>query len=243
MLRADLFRHALGLDMAYQKDRTPGEMIERIDGDVSSVANLFSQFLVRVSGALLMTVGVLTLLWREDWHVGAVMTIFTAAAARVLHWRRSIAVGPTRDEREASAQLFGFIEERLTGIDDIRANGAGRYVMHRFLEVQRGWFTLALRAWWLRSTIWLSMGTLFATGYVLTLSLGVGLYLAKYGVERHAFPMRAELRPSRHAVQINRNVLGGQLSKRLPTPSSQKVHAVIDRKFPLLKRNVRSRPS
>jgi ABC-type multidrug transport system fused ATPase/permease subunit len=176
-LRADLFRHALGLDMAYQKDRTPGEMIERIDGDVSSVANLFSQFLVRVSGALLMTVGVLTLLWREDWHVGAAMTIFTAAAARVLHWRRSIAVGPTRDEREASAQLFGFIEERLTGIDDIRANGAGRYVMHRFLEVQRGWFALALRAWWLRSTIWLSMGTLFATGYVLTLSLGIGLYL------------------------------------------------------------------
>jgi ABC-type multidrug transport system fused ATPase/permease subunit len=176
-LRADLFRHALGLDMAYHKDRTPGEMIERIDGDVSSVANFFSQFVVRVSGALLMTLGVLALLWREDWRVGLVMTLFTAAAARVLHWRRSIAVGPTRDEREASAQLFGFIEERLTGIDDIRANGAGRYVMHRFLDVQRGWFAKALQAWWLRSTIWLSMGVLFAVGYVLTLSLGIGLYL------------------------------------------------------------------
>ena len=177
-LRADLFRHALGLDMGYHKDRTPGEMIERIDGDVSSVANFFSQFVVRVSGALLMTVGVLALLWREDWRVGVVMTLFTAAAARVLHWRRGIAVGPTRDEREASAQLFGFIEERLTGIDDIRANGAGRYVMHRFLEVQRGWFSKALQAWWLRSTIWLSMGILFAIGYVLTLSLGIGLYLS-----------------------------------------------------------------
>jgi len=73
-LREDLFRHALGLDMAYHKDRTPGEMIERIDGDVSSVANFFSQFVVRVSGALLMTLGVLVLLWREDWRVGLVLT-------------------------------------------------------------------------------------------------------------------------------------------------------------------------
>jgi len=178
MLRADLFRHALGLDMAYHKDRTPGEMIERIDGDVSSVANFFSQFVVRVSSALLMTVGVLALLWRENWRVGFVLTLFTFAATAVLYWRRQIAVGPTREEREVTAQLFGFIEERLTGIDDIRANGAGKYVMHRFLEVQRGWFGKAAHAWWLRSTIWMSMGILFATGYVLTLSLGIGLYLA-----------------------------------------------------------------
>src|SRR4051812_7040679 len=61
---------------------------------------------------------------------------------------------------------------------------------------------------------------------------GVGFYFAKDRVERHALPMRAELRPSRHAVQINRNVLGGHLSKRLPTPSSQNAPAVIYRKFP-----------
>jgi hypothetical protein len=65
--------------------------------------------------------------------------------------------------------------------------------------------------------------------------LGVGFYLAKNRVERHAFPMRAEFRPSCHAVQINRNVLGGQISKRFPIPSPQKVRTVIDRKFPLLK--------
>src|SRR5256885_16848092 len=43
--------------------------------------------------------------------------------------------------------------------------------------------------------------------------LGVGFYLAKDGIERHALPMRAELRPSRHAVQINCNVLRGQLPR------------------------------
>src|SRR5438552_13032967 len=71
--------------------------------------------------------------------------------------------------------------------------------------------------------------------------LGVGLYLAKDGVERHAFPMRAELRPSRHAVQTNRDFLGGQISKRFPIPSSQNVRSIVDRKLPCFERNVRSR--
>jgi hypothetical protein len=43
-------------------------------------------------------------------------------------------------------------------------------------------------------------------------------------------------------VQVNTDVLRGQLSKRFPIPSSQNARTVIDRKFPLLKRNVRRRP-
>jgi ATP-binding cassette, subfamily B, bacterial len=178
LLRADLFRHTLDLDMAYHKDRMPGEMIERIDGDVTSISSFFSQFVVRVSAAVLLTIGVLVMLWRENWLVGLSLTAFTIIAMGVFHWRRSVAIGPTQEERELTAQVFGFVEERLTGIDDIRANGAGRYVMHRFLELQRDWFAKANRAAWLRGTIWLSTGTLFAIGYILTFSLGVWLHLS-----------------------------------------------------------------
>jgi ABC-type multidrug transport system fused ATPase/permease subunit len=176
-LRADLFSHGLRLDMGYHKDRTPGEMIERIDGDVTSVSNFFSQFVVRVSAAVLLTFGVLGLLWREDWRVGLALTLFAAASASMQHRLRAIAIGPTREEREASAQLMGFIEERLAGLDDIRANGGGLFVMHRFLMVQRNWFEKALLAWQARSKIWLTMGVMFSIGNVLTLGLGIGLYL------------------------------------------------------------------
>ena len=178
LLRADLFRHCLSLDVAFHKDRMPGEMIERIDGDVTSLSNFFSQFLVRVTGAAVLMAGVLILLWRENWIVGLALTLFTVLAFVILHWRREVAVEPTRQEREASALLFGFVEERLAGIDDIRANGAGRYVMHRFLEVQSRWFGVSSHAWWVRGTIWMSMGALFAGGYILVLSLGVWLFFS-----------------------------------------------------------------
>ena len=35
-LRADLARHCLALDLGFHKQRTPGELIERIDGDVTA---------------------------------------------------------------------------------------------------------------------------------------------------------------------------------------------------------------
>ena len=43
-LRAELAEHALYLDMKFHNDHTPGELIERIDGDVTELATFFSQF-------------------------------------------------------------------------------------------------------------------------------------------------------------------------------------------------------
>ena len=40
-LRSDLARHCLRLDMSFHNDVTPGEMIERIDGDVADIAIFF----------------------------------------------------------------------------------------------------------------------------------------------------------------------------------------------------------
>src|SRR4029434_4996353 len=64
------------------------------------------------------------------------------------------------------------------------------------------------------------------------------LHVCKHRVERHAFPGRAEFRPSRDAVQINREDLGRQIAKRLPVPSPQNIRAVVDHKFPAVERHV-----
>src|SRR5918911_4800679 len=49
-LRADLLRHCLRLDMSFHKRHTPGELIERLDGDVTAMANFFAQFVVKLAG-------------------------------------------------------------------------------------------------------------------------------------------------------------------------------------------------
>ena len=64
-LRLDLARHVLGLDLAFHKEHTPGELIERIDGDVTTLAGFFSQFVAQVGTSLLLICGVLVALFGE----------------------------------------------------------------------------------------------------------------------------------------------------------------------------------
>ncbi|PTA67734.1 ABC transporter ATP-binding protein [Deinococcus arcticus] len=177
-LRADLMAHLLSLDMREHKERTPGEMIERIDGDVTALSNFFSQFAVRVFGAALLLTGALVMFFREDWRVGLGVTLFTLVTLGAMNRVRKLGVEPTRLEREASARLFGFVEERLSGLDDIRSLGAGEHHLRRFLQTQRSFFTRSVTSWRRRSVVWQLSMLLFAIGYVGVLTAAVGLYAA-----------------------------------------------------------------
>jgi ATP-binding cassette subfamily B protein/ATP-binding cassette subfamily C protein len=52
-LRAELARHCLYLDISFHNKRSPGELIERIDGDVTQLSTFFSQLVIRLQAAIL----------------------------------------------------------------------------------------------------------------------------------------------------------------------------------------------
>ncbi|HCI80495.1 MAG TPA: ABC transporter ATP-binding protein, partial [Ktedonobacter sp.] len=45
-LRADLMLHCLRLDPVFYTTHTPGELIERVDGDVHKLSNFFSRLML-----------------------------------------------------------------------------------------------------------------------------------------------------------------------------------------------------
>src|SRR5205823_3582414 len=128
-LRTDLVAHCLTLDMAFHKEHTAGELIERIDGDVDALSNFFSQFVVHMLTNVVLLLGVCILLFRVDWRVGLAVSAFALLALFVLVYLRSIAVPYWHANRQMSADFFGFLGEQLAGTEDIRANGATAYVM------------------------------------------------------------------------------------------------------------------
>ena len=178
-MREDLARHCLGLDMSFHTARTPGELIERVDGDVTALSNFFSQFSVRVLGGALMLAGILVILWLESPPVGVALTLFTLVVFFALFLTRNVAVVATKDERESSAQLFGFVEERLAGLDDLRANGGGDYAMQSFTRVAQTFFFRGRRAWMKRSSVWMLSYGMFTVGDLIT--LGAAIYLFQQG--------------------------------------------------------------
>src|SRR5205823_14106912 len=102
-LRVDLTRHVLELDAAFHAEHSAGELIERIDGDVSAIADFFARFVIQVVGNGVFLLGVLTLLYLEDWRVGVLLSLF-ALAALAFMTRGGGFVGPrSRVARQAAA--------------------------------------------------------------------------------------------------------------------------------------------
>ncbi|KPV51352.1 helicase, partial [Kouleothrix aurantiaca] len=130
-LRADLLAPVLGLDLRFHSARTPGELIQRVDGDVAALANFFSQFVVRVLGSLLLIVGIVALLLRDDWRLGLAMLALALIGALALYRLQGFAVPIMKSHRQSFAMLSGFWEERLLGTEDLRGIGALPFTMRR----------------------------------------------------------------------------------------------------------------
>lgn len=177
-LRADLVRHCLRLDMPFHHRHTPGNLIERIDGDVTALADLFSQLVIRTLGNILLLLGVLVVLFLEAWQLGVVFTCFAGLALAILASLREIAAPQLQAERRTSAELFGFIEERLAGLEEIRANGGGEYTLWRLLNLMRQLWQHDLAAWLRVATLRTSLIVLFSLGSVLGLIFGAYLFWA-----------------------------------------------------------------
>lgn len=177
LLRGDLLKHCLRLDMRFHNLKTPGEMIERIDGDVTHMSNFFSMFIIKVIGSFVLLAGILGFMFTINWPIAAVMTLFTLASIGAMVFVRDMGVKSSKDERGASAALFGFIEERIAGIEDVQANGNVPYVMNRFYRAMRNVFLKGRKAWMLRVVPWNTTVVLFALAVTVVLLLGVHYYL------------------------------------------------------------------
>jgi ATP-binding cassette subfamily B protein len=175
-LRADLTLHCLNLDMTFHKAHTPGEMIERVDGDVGTLGNFLSRFIVEILGSLLLMLGTLVLMYFIDWRVGLVFSLFCGITLAVLARLEGVAVPHYRKSRQANADLYGFLEDRISGTEDVRANGAVRYVLHRFHEYSRPVWRTEVTAFFVGHLAFGSAWILFAIGSAISLAMGVYLY-------------------------------------------------------------------
>ena len=172
-LRADLALHVLSLDLGFHKGRTPGELIERIDGDVTALAGFFSRFAVNVLGNLVLLIGVLVVVTIEDWRAGLALVAFAALAIGLLIGPlRTIAVGGWRRVRETAAQTYGFLGERLGGTEDIRSSGAETHILNGLALHHRDWLRSRRRAMFGVGLLWSSTILVFAIGNAVAFAVG-----------------------------------------------------------------------
>ncbi|MCB8967076.1 MAG: ABC transporter ATP-binding protein [Ardenticatenaceae bacterium] len=180
-LRVDLARHVLRLDMGFHKLHTPGELIERIDGDVGTLAEYFSQLIVQVLGNSLLVIGILVLQFREDWRFGLIGLTYALVTLFFLRAIQPVGTRLWAQIRQGYAEMFGFLEERFHGTEDIRANGSEAYVLASLYPMMA-----KVNAVRVKESLW--GGFTFSVGHILY----VLAWIATLGIAGAGF-LRGEL--------------------------------------------------
>ena len=175
-LRSDLTRHCLRLDMPFHKTHTPGEMIERVDGDALALGTFFSQMVVKTAGNALLVVAILFLLYRENAAAGLILTAYTALVVAVLAGTQNLGAKRWAAARQAWAEQSSFLEEHIAGSEDIRGVGAEQYVLDKLLGIMNS-LTERARGGWMANALGFSITNfLYVVGYGLGLAIGAYLY-------------------------------------------------------------------
>jgi ATP-binding cassette, subfamily B, bacterial len=174
-LRGDLVRHCLRLGMPFHDAHTPGQMIERIDGDVLALSNFLSAFLLQLVVNGLLLLGTLFALALVSPILGLAFAAYALVTILLVRATGSLAVPYWRAERAAGAEVSGFLEERLAGTEDIRTCAAEAYTLHGYYDVMRRQFLSARPASVISMAPWAAAAAAFAinegAGYLLGLHL------------------------------------------------------------------------
>lgn len=136
-LRADLTSHCLNLDRAFHTKHTPGELLERVDSNVETLADFFSQFVIRILGSGILMLGILGLMARENIWFGAILGVYLILTNLVFIYVQQRATVYYKLHWQAEAELSGFWGELFTSLEDIASSGAARYIMRRYAHLQR----------------------------------------------------------------------------------------------------------
>lgn len=177
-LREDFTEHCINLDMTFHNEHSPGEFIERIDGDVTNLSNFFSQLTIMILSNLVLIGGILGVLFIEDWILGFGFALFTGVTLITLYLIWNLAMPYWKIARQKSAELFGQIEEHLTGKEDLCALGASAYTMKRFHSYSKGEYDSSYKAFVVSRGIHVTVMGMIALGSTLVFVVAIPLFNA-----------------------------------------------------------------
>ena len=146
-MRSRLVDAVIGRPISYFDDTGVGELIERVDGDVSTLFSMISSLFARLGVSLLMLLGAIAYAFsRTDWRMGVLFVATTIFSAGALRATATWATGVWQQHRAVVASLTNYLGESLDGIYEIVANGVVGNRLRGLTELNSRALSLARRA-------------------------------------------------------------------------------------------------
>ena len=131
-MRSDLLIHLMQLDSAYHQVNPPGQLIERLQGDVTVVNQSWAAILVGLGRDAVTVVVLFGVALAADWRwtlialVGTPFLVLPALLAQAYVRRRSVTA------RDMAGRMATRLDEVFHGINPIKLNALERYQSRRY---------------------------------------------------------------------------------------------------------------
>lgn len=176
-LRLDLVRHALSLDLSFHRSHQAGEVVERVDEDVTALGNLFSRMTVDLLGNGLLLVGAVAAMFLLNPGLGGAFALLAVLLLVLLDTLRRQSTPLFRASREEGAHVFGGLGEALGAAEDLVSSGGRPFAERRLGERLDSWAPKYVKAEIRGYAIWVVALAGFAVGDGLAYGLAGRLFL------------------------------------------------------------------
>ena len=131
-MRRDLLRHLISLDSAFYQTHPPGQLIERVQGDVGVINTVWGSIVTALGRDLIALIGLMGVALWIDWRwrlmavVGIPLLILPSVLVQAYIRRRS------RNVRQLAGQISTRLDEVFHGINPIKLNALEAYQEQRY---------------------------------------------------------------------------------------------------------------
>lgn len=131
-IRAALLRHLQTLSPRFYGGFRLGDLMSRINSDVSDVQRVTADTLLSVLSNIMMLVGSIGLMLWLDWRMFLIGVVLIPACVLIfLHYQRRL-TQITREMRERGADLGSLLVDTVMGMRVVASLGAGEHEVRRF---------------------------------------------------------------------------------------------------------------
>lgn len=131
-IRAALLRHLQSLSPRFYGSFRLGDLVSRMNSDVSDVQRIASDTLLSVVSNLLFFVGCVAMMLWLDWRLFLVSVVLVPASlATFAHYQRRL-TALTREMRERGADLGSLLVDTVMGMRVVASLRAGEHEVRRF---------------------------------------------------------------------------------------------------------------
>jgi len=174
-IRKDLFKHCVNLDMSFHNKFSKGNLIERLDTDVSFIGDFLSRYFVSLFSSVAIILSIIIILFFVHPYIFLALLIPTLLIPLCIFRLHNLAVPRWEEAKKTSANTYGLVQEYIRGRDDVVSRFATKYILDKLGVVLDKYLVDFRRA--MVSSKWSSIivNSLFFIGDGL--ALGTSIYL------------------------------------------------------------------